>query len=440
MELTYMQTVFLDFISNFIDFLILELFTDTFFTYKHKKHYFYLRTFFLCIIFIISMIPHIAYFELLALGIEFLYILLVSSFHWKKSLLFFLQYEFYYYFLLFICASTTSIIDIIILDSSSRTEIYYYYQTITDEAFMYVVLNLFLYQKHIKYFSKRNSLSLNFTLFAVFSILLLLYYNRFLLENQKLNATFSYIFLFIVGVTIFNTYNYRKLIEMTDEQIKQKILLEKYSMQLSYVKDVDESLKTLHKIRHDFKNHLLILDGYASKNEYDKQREYIQKLNDELGATKIYDTSNNLVSSILNTKSAVCEKYGVILNVNYQFQSINIDDFNLITILGNILDNAITATAKTGKGIIDLSIIQLYSYLEITCKNNHCETLKEKNGTLLTTKKNNKENHGIGIGNVKDCVEKLHGQCNLEYDDMYFCIRITVPNYITKSKKKEAKS
>ena len=73
---------------------------------------------------------------------------------------------------------------------------------------------------------------------------------------------------------------------------------------------------------------MLILDGYASKNEYDKQREYIQKLNDELGATKIYDTSNNLVSSILNTKSAVCEKYGVILNVNYQFQSINIDDFN----------------------------------------------------------------------------------------------------------------
>ena len=243
-------------------------------------------------------------------------------------------------------------------------------------------------------------------------------------------------FLFVVGVTIFSTYNFRKLIEMTDEQIKQNVLLEKYSMQLSYVKDVDESLPTLHKIRHDFKNHLLIIDGYASKNEYDKQREYIQKLNDELGATKIYDTSNSLVSSILNTKNTVCKKHGVILNVDYQFQSINVDDFNLITILGNIMDNAITAAAKTAKGIIDLSIIQLDSYLEIICKNNHCETLKEKNGTLLTTKNDNKENHGIGLGNVKDCVEKLHGQCHLEYDDMYFCIRITIPNYTETKKKK----
>ena len=439
MELTYIQTSLLDFIRNFIDFLILELFTAAFFSHKHKNQFTYFRALFIFIILIISLIPHLPHSIFIFWGIEFLYILIISSFHWKKSLLFFLQYEFYYYFLLFICASATSIIDIIILDSSSRTNIYYYYQSIADEAFMLMVLNLFLYHKHIKHFSKRNSLSLNFILFAVVSIMLLLYYNRFLLENQELNSTFSYMFLFIVGVTIFNTYNYRKLIEMTDEQIKQKILLEKYSMQLSYVKDVDESLKTLHKIRHDFKNHLLIIDGYASKNEYDKQREYIQKLNDELGATKIYDTSNNLVSSILNTKSAVCEKHGVILNVDYQFQSINVDDFNLITILGNILDNAITAAAKTGKGIIDLSIIQLDSYLEITCKNNHCETLKEKNGALLTTKKDNKQNHGIGLGNVKDCVEKLHGQCNLEYDDMYFCIRITIPNY-TETKKKKAEN
>lgn len=146
---------------------------------------------------------------------------------------------------------------------------------------------------------------------------------------------------------------------MMDEQIQQKVLIEKYSMQLLYTKDIDESLKALSKLRHDFKNHLLIIDGYARKNEFDKQREYINKLNNEIGATKIYDTQSTLVSSILNTKNAVCEKQGVILSVNDQFHTINIDDFNLITILGNILDNAITAAGKTGKGMIDLSIIQL---------------------------------------------------------------------------------
>ena len=435
MELTYIQKFLLDLINNYIKFLVLELFTTSFFSYKNKNQYTYFRILILCIYFVIALIPYISYSTFLFLVIEFIYILLISSFHWHSSFLFFVKYEAFSYIIYVIFSFVYELINIVLFENSQYTNIYYYYQSIIVTTFIFIFLNLCLYNKRLKQICRKNTLSLNFTLFAVFSILLLLYYNRFLLENQELNSTFSYIFLFIVGVTIFNTYNYRKLIEMTDEQIKQKILLEKYSMQLSYVKDVDESLKTLHKIRHDFKNHLLIIDGYASKNEYDRQREYIQKLNDELGAAKIYDTSNNLVSSILNTKNAVCEKHDVILNVNYQFQSINIDDFNLITILGNILDNAITAAAKTGKGIIDLSIIQLYSYLEITCKNNHCETFKEKNGTLLTTKKDNKENHGIGLGNVKDCVEKLHGQCNLEYDDMYFCIRITVPNYIIKKKK-----
>lgn len=435
MELSYIQTALLDFICNYIDFLILELITATFFSYKCKKNYYYYRTLFLCIILTTSMIPHIPYFELLFWGIEFSYILLVSSFQWKKSLFFFFKYKAIYYCLFFICVSVISIIDVSILNSSSRTDVYYYYQSITDAAFMFMILNIFLYHRRLKYINRKSSISLNFTLFAIFSILLLLYYNRFLLKYQELNATFSYMFLFVVGVIIFSTYNYRKLIEMMDEQIQQKVLIEKYTFQLSYVKDVDESLKALHKIRHDFKNHLLIIDGYASKNELDKQRKYIRKLNDEIGATKIYDTPNQLISSILNTKNSVCEKHGGILNVVYQFQSINIDDFNLITILGNILDNAITASTKTGSGIIDLSIMQLDSYLEITCKNNHCETLKERNGTLLTTKKENKENHGIGLGNVKDCVEKLHGQCNLEYDDMYFCIKITLPNYLDKSKK-----
>ena len=429
MELTYLQNFLLDLISNYINFIILELFTTSFFSYKHKNQYTYIRIGILCIYFIFALIPSISYSTLLFSIIEFAYILFVSSFHWSSSFFLFVKYKAFYYVIYFVFAFVYELINIVLLKNTQYTNIYYYYQSVIINTFIFITLNLFIYHKRLKCISNRNSLSMSFTIFSVFSILLLLYYNRFLLENQKLNSTFSYMFLFVVGVTIFSTYNYRKLIEMTDEQIKQNVLLEKYSMQLSYVKDVDESLKTLHKIRHDFKNHLLIIDGYASKNEYDKQREYIQKLNDELGATKIYDTSNSLVSSILNTKNTVCKKHGVILNVDYQFQSINVDDFNLITILGNILDNAITAAAKTGSGIIDLSIIQLDSYLEITCKNNHCETLKEKNGTLLTTKKDNKENHGIGLGNVKDCVEKLHGQCNLEYDDMYFCIRITIPNY-----------
>lgn len=438
MDLTYIQNVFLDFIGNYIDFLLLELFTSTFFSYKHKRQYTLLRGCYLLLLFLISMTPSIPYSTLFYWIIELLYILLVSSFHWKHSLFFFIKYEVSYYIIHFICTSITTLINVSILDTSLRNDMYFYYQSIIDTSFAYIVLNLFLYHRQLKRINKKSHLSTNFSIYAVFSILLLLFYNRFLLENQELTTTFSYLFLFVIGVTMFNTHNYRKLIEMMNEQIQQRVLIEKYSMQLSYTKDVDESLKALSKLRHDFKNHLLIIDGYARKNELDKQKEYICKLNDEIGATKIYDTQSTLVSSILNTKNAICEKQGVILSVNDQFHTINIDDFHMITILGNILDNAITAAAKTGKGRIDLSMIQLDSYLEITCKNNHCEKIKKRNGSLLTTKKVDTDNHGLGLGNVIDSVERLHGQWNLEYDEKYFSVRIILPNYPAKAEKQEA--
>ena len=311
------------------------------------------------------------------------------------------------------------------------TDTYIFFQTIINTTFVFILFNLFAYHKKLKQINKKHIFSFYFSLYALLSIILLLYYNRFLLQNQELNTTLSYIFIFVVGVTIFNAYNYRKLIDLTNEQIQQKVLIEKYSMELDYINDINESLKTLSKIRHDFKNHLIILDGYAQKNEIEKQREYIKKLNETIIATKIFDTTNNVVSSVLNTKNAICEKYGIKLNVNHQFQHISMDDFTLITILGNILDNAITAAQKTEQGIIDLSIIQLETYLEITCTNNHCENIIERNGKLLTTKKHEKGSHGFGVGNIKEAVENLHGNMDLTYNRDEFCIKILVPNYPT---------
>lgn len=427
METTMLQSFFLNLIAYFIDFFILELFTTTFFPYKHKYQYTYIRIIFMCICLTVSSISFIPTFIIYL--VEFLYIAFISSYKWKKSIFFYCKYKIFYYVSYIMCAFISSTINQVVETNVKPTDTYFFYQTIINTTFVFILLNLFVYHKKLKHVNKKNIFSFHFSLFALSSIILLLYYNRFLLQNQELSNTFSYIFIFVVGVTIFNTYNYRKLIDLTDEQIQQKVLLEKYSMELDYINDVNESLKTLSKIRHDFKNHLIILDGYAQKNEIEKQREYIKKLNETIIATKIFDTTNNVVSSVLNTKNAICEKHGIKLNVNHQFQHISMDDFTMIIILGNILDNAITAAQKTKQGIIDLSIIQLGTYLEITCTNNHCGNIVERNGKLLTTKKHEKGSHGFGVGNIKEAVENLHGNVDLMYDQEKFCIKLLIPNH-----------
>ena len=41
---------------------------------------------------------------------------------------------------------------------------------------------------------------------------------------------------------------------------------------------INESLKTLRSIRHDIKNHLIIIDGYASQKNFEKIHEYISRI------------------------------------------------------------------------------------------------------------------------------------------------------------------
>lgn len=429
METTILQSIFLNLIISFIDLLTLELVTTTFFSYKHKHVYNYVHVIFIFLYLSVSYVSSFFSLSFIIYLLEVIYIVFISSYNWKKSIIFYCKYKIIYYTTYIMCAFISSMINKDVGAFIKPTDTYLFYQTIINTTFVFILLNLFVYHKKLKQVNKKHIFSFHFSVFALSSIILLLYYNRFLLQNQELSNTFSYIFIFVVGVTIFNTYNYRKLIDLTDEQIHQKVLIEKYSMELDYINDINESLKTLSKIRHDFKNHLIILDGYAQKNEIEKQREYIKKLNETIIATKIFDTTNNVVSSVLNTKNAICEKYGIKLNVNHQFQHISMDDFTLITILGNILDNAITAAQKTKQGIIDLSIIQLGTYLEITCTNNHCENIIERNGKLLTTKKHEKGSHGFGVGNIKEAVKNLHGNVDLTYNQEQFCIKILVPNY-----------
>ena len=59
----------------------------------------------------------------------------------------------------------------------------------------------------------------------------------------------------------------------------------------------------------------------------------------------------------------------------------------MITILGNLLDNAITAASKCENGNLFLSISQLDSYLQIQINNTHIEDIQESDGIFQTTKK-----------------------------------------------------
>ena len=117
------------------------------------------------------------------------------------------------------------------------------------------------------------------------------------------------------------------MITLIEATVAQRTQLEKYNMEKNYIENIDTSIKTLSKIRHDFKNQLIILDNYAEHNEHEKLRAYIRKMNE------LYTTPNELISAILNAKNTICIKKNITLRVSCQFRDIYLDDFSIITIL-----------------------------------------------------------------------------------------------------------
>lgn len=251
-------------------------------------------------------------------------------------------------------------------------------------------------------------------------------------DNFIIPLIFTAIYLLIaVMITM-----YDRFILILKENAQTKIALEKAMLEADYAKNIDLKLKELLSIRHDIKNHLNIIDGMLKHDGIEKVHHYIQKIQDDFSETYIIATPCNTISNILNYKYQICLSQKINFEYEGNFSKVYIDDYRLITILGNLIDNAITATSKLNElsRSIKISIIQIRNCLDITVINTHSENIKTFGNDFLSTKENHFTElgisfHGIGLKNVRSATKKLNGELDINYTDNLFCVSVTLPNY-----------
>lgn len=423
--------IYFDLMDNLFSFLTLELFAEfqlkNYDSAKKKK---------LRIIYIIYNILYAFPAELpsifsgISLGITFLYIYLIGQKQIKNCLWTFLNYTLYgIIFISLVFTSHTYIInDFKYLTISGN------YNNAKD--FICTILlysGLYLYINTKRFFGTyiKKRYVIYFSAAVLLSCYILSYINLLLLsipgnDGYMLPVIFSF-FLIIITVCI-NAY--QKIVLTLKVNAHQEILIARYEAEHAYYKDVEKSLKTISSLRHDLKNHLLAIDNYSKKGDLESIKNYIAGLNTDFSDTKLIQSPNSLVSAILNAKSNVCRQKNIGFSATCAFTFISISDFHLITILGNLLDNAITAASKVSDGQIHISLRQVDSYLEICCENNHAEKICKKNGQFLTTKEGNPMFHGIGIKNIHKSVDELNGTMDIQYTDSMFHVDILTPNYL----------
>ena len=147
----------------------------------------------------------------------------------------------------------------------------------------------------------------------------------------------------------------------------------------------------------------------------------------------IYDsgvkTENNALDVILTEKSLLCNSAGISFSCIVDGKSLGfMEETDLYSLFGNIVDNAIEAVSDPGveEKLISLTVKRSDGLVSVNVHNYYCGKLDFENGLPLTTKKN-KSYHGYGMKSIKRVVEKYGGELSVSGKGGIFNLNIVFP-------------
>lgn len=228
--------------------------------------------------------------------------------------------------------------------------------------------------------------------------------------------------LFISVVILFLIYQHG--IERENQLYSLHNEMEKIKIDRSYYDILQKQNENLLMYAHDAKKHLAAIESLNSNEQIAK---YISTMTNELKSySNICHSTNNALNVIIGRYITECEIKEINFSFDVHISSLNyIDDYDLVTVLGNLLDNALEAAEKSKEKIITLSTDHRNTYDVLILTNSCDEPPLANNKHLLTTKKN-KNSHGIGIKSAKKALKKYNGDIEWDYDDKNNIFTLTV--------------
>ena len=226
--------------------------------------------------------------------------------------------------------------------------------------------------------------------------------------------------LFLIIVLLF--YLYDALKSSAEMKIEKSILEQEkryYDNQFWLMKSSVEKTASL---KHDIANHIGAIGSLIRENEISRALNYINQLEKYAPFnSKIVESGNLVIDSILNYKLDYVKSIGVNTHLDIKVPSdLELESFDMVVILGNLLDNSVEALKKLKENrTIWVSIKYDRGVLIIQIQNNFDGKISVGAKGLITTK-DDKDNHGLGLKNIESTLEKYNGLLEYSYTNNLF--------------------
>ncbi len=204
-------------------------------------------------------------------------------------------------------------------------------------------------------------------------------------------------------------------------EYEKRVLKNSIIQQKEYFMESDKQNRGIRKFKHDYNNHLLLLQKYLEDNEVEKAKEYIVKMSVVLQEVKHINTGNNIVNSIANHYFSRIQEENIRVFWEGKIpENCGIEDIDLCLVFSNIISNALEGVRKLEKSQREISISsEMFQSILIICESNPINEEVYMNNGLPVTSKTDRVNHGFGLETVKNVVKKYDGEINIKIDTRY---------------------
>ena len=224
---------------------------------------------------------------------------------------------------------------------------------------------------------------------------------------------------------------------MFSENKRYKLYMEKDMLLLDTQRNMYEIMLAKNtetkKFRHDIHNHLLCLTELVDNGNLEKVKDYIIGIEGNLYSNynKVYLVGNSVIDVVLNYYISMLEKE-VRINVEGNCpKDIKMNDVDLCIVISNLVQNAEEALNKNfmEDKFLEIKFQSIKGYLNIQIRNSVPSNLLDFDymTKMPKTTKENKPEHGIGVKNVKDTVEKNGGLFEMKVNSEEFAVNVMIP-------------
>jgi len=235
------------------------------------------------------------------------------------------------------------------------------------------------------------------------------------IQSKQLDVIILWILVIVFGYSAGAVVVIYRLIKSTTEKMVEAEYIKKESeIKDKHFSELREQYVEYRKPRHDFSNHLRIIRELKDAQSI---AQYAEEMDMNLEKSKPKSYCDNLtLDALLSLKHREAEQKSIKTNYTVcNLADVGIKDFDLCTVVANLLDNAIEAAEKTDEKHIDLKIGIKMGRLVITVRNSSPAV-----GESLDTTKQDSHNHGIGIDSIRTTAEKYDGDYAYKFENSEF--------------------